>query len=149
MDYGMTAAGDERSERRRGDRAFGWADAPAYGDDFCFRLERLMVDFQDHPEQIGYYLADLEELGQFQPRDKERAYAYVAAMAGLDFANRAFGLRRAVQLDFLSERSAAPARAAGAAGEGGADDDSADDDSPAGPEPVLPLFRESDDELDR
>ena len=54
-------------------------------------VEELLFDFQDQPEQIALYLADLEELGQLSPADKEALYWDIAERLGRDVADRAIG----------------------------------------------------------
>ncbi|MGM0576561.1 MAG: eCIS core domain-containing protein [Myxococcota bacterium] len=54
------------------------------------RVDELVLDFAEQPEQVGYHLAELEELGRVDGADKEALYWRIADRAGRDFADRAF-----------------------------------------------------------
>ncbi|MCB9728785.1 MAG: DUF4157 domain-containing protein [Deltaproteobacteria bacterium] len=54
-------------------------------------IVELVRDFRGSPEQIGRYLAELNERGLLKPADVERLYDQVRDAAGATFADRAFG----------------------------------------------------------
>ncbi len=58
-------------------------------------IVELVRDFRGSPEQIGNYLAELNERGLLKPADLERLYAQVADAVGAAFADRAFGRKQA------------------------------------------------------
>jgi hypothetical protein len=58
-------------------------------------IVELVRDFRGSPEQIGNYLAELNERGLLKPADLERLYLQVTDAVGAAFADRAFGRKQA------------------------------------------------------
>jgi hypothetical protein len=54
-------------------------------------VEELLFDFQDQPEQITAYIADLEAMGKLSPTAREALYWKVAESMGRDAAERILG----------------------------------------------------------
>lgn len=55
------------------------------------QVEQLARDFADQPDQIGFYLAELEATQRISPAELERAAAHIEALLGYDRAREVFG----------------------------------------------------------
>ncbi|MEZ4266145.1 MAG: DUF4157 domain-containing protein [Myxococcota bacterium] len=75
-------------------------------------IVELVRDFRGSPEQIGSYLAELNERGLLKPADLERLYVQVADAVGTAFADRAFGRKKAATTPSELLSRFAPAAAA-------------------------------------